>query len=116
MASFGKHIKKLRVDRGITQRTLAEEVGIDVTYLSKIENDRMPPPSHETIQKMAGVLETDADELLIRADKVPKDLKPIITRSKARPGFFRSMQDLTDEELERVKRFASDLRDKREES
>lgn len=37
----GKLIRKLREERGITQRKLAEAIGSNYTYLSKIENGRL---------------------------------------------------------------------------
>lgn len=39
-AAIGKRIQKKRQERSITQEKLAEQVGISVVYLSKIENGR----------------------------------------------------------------------------
>lgn len=39
-AVIGKRIQKKRQERSITQEKLAEQVGISVVYLSKIENGR----------------------------------------------------------------------------
>ena len=111
--TFGKQIQKLRRGKGINQRDLADQIGVDVTYLSKIENDRLPPPSHDTIVKLAQVLDEDCDALLIMADKMPEDLKEVITKSPARPEFFRSMNDLNDDELRKVKDYAVRLRNRR---
>lgn len=73
---FGNKIRALRKLAGLTQRELAEKVGIDFTYLSKIENGIMVPPSEETINKMSEVLKFAPDELLSMAKKFPKDLSP----------------------------------------
>ena len=42
---FGVKLRELRTKAGMTQRELAGRVTIDFTYLSKIENGVMPPPS-----------------------------------------------------------------------
>lgn len=72
---FGEKVRELRKDRGLSQRELAARSGIDFTYLSKIENARMEPPSEKVIINMAKVLDTDSDELTILAGKIPFDVK-----------------------------------------
>jgi len=46
--SFGQLLKHIRREKGVSQRDLADQVGVDFSYISKIENDRMPPPSADT--------------------------------------------------------------------
>lgn len=72
---FGSHLRDLRKARRLTQQQLADAVGVDFTYISKVENGRVDPPSETTIRKIADVLETDAEELLARAGKVGTELK-----------------------------------------
>jgi len=72
--NFGERVRELRKEQGMSQRELADRAGIDFTYLSKIENGRMEPPSEEVIRRVAGALDTDADELIVLADKFPSDL------------------------------------------
>lgn len=38
---------------------------ITVSYLSKLKNDRMPPPSYEVTRTLAKVLKIDSDSLVI---------------------------------------------------
>jgi transcriptional regulator with XRE-family HTH domain len=90
--TFGRMIRSLRKARGISQRDLAEKAGIDFTYLSKIENDRMPPPAESTIRAMAEVLQSDADELIRLAGKVPSDLAEYLIREPLAIKFLRSAQ------------------------
>lgn len=40
METFGQTVKKLRKAKKLTQLELAERIGVDFTYISKIENDR----------------------------------------------------------------------------
>ncbi len=46
METFGQKIKSLRKEKKITQSELVESVGVDFTYISKIENDKgLRPPN-----------------------------------------------------------------------
>jgi transcriptional regulator with XRE-family HTH domain len=75
MASLGKKILQLRRKVGLTQHELAAQIGVDDSYISKIENDRLPyPPSGETLRLLARVLGTDSLELLALAERTPKEL------------------------------------------
>lgn len=42
-AEIGRRIKKIRVERGLTQKELASKVGIDFTYIGKIERGEQLP-------------------------------------------------------------------------
>lgn len=81
MMDFGDKIKQLRTEKDITQADLADAAGIDVTYLSKIENNHMNPPSHDTIVKIADKLGINEDELLLAAGKIPDDVQEKIISS-----------------------------------
>lgn len=74
--SFGGMLNKLRKDRKISLRKLAEELNISPTFLSDIENDRRLPPNSDknfsAIQKIIDVLELDdveSENLKLEADK-----------------------------------------------
>jgi HTH-type transcriptional regulator, competence development regulator len=90
--SFGRAIREARRQRGISQKELADRAGIDFTYLSKIENDRMPPPSEKAITAMSEALEMDADELIRLAGKVPTDLAEFLVTDPEAIKFLRSLQ------------------------
>src|SRR5437870_13864770 len=102
--TFGQRIRQLRKERNLTQRELAERVaaqlkaddrrGFDVTYLSKIENDKLPPPSTIAIMQLAKELDAHSDELLALAGKAPMDLGQTLKESEAARLFYRSAQDL----------------------
>jgi len=74
MRSLGHTLRELRRKVGLTQHELAEQVGVDDSYISKIENDRLPyPPSGETMRLLARVLRANPLELLSLADRTPKE-------------------------------------------
>ena len=111
--TFGERLRQLRRAQHLDQRRLAARVGIDFTYLSKIETGRMLPPSAETIVKLAQALQAEADELLLLANKIPEDLKPVLTQSPQWPAFLRSIRDLTDDELQALSAYAQQIRGSR---
>jgi len=90
-SAFGVRIRELRKEIGISQREVADKVGIDFTYLSKIESGDMNPPSQEVIRRLALVLGVDSDELITLAGKVPTDLDPIL-KDKTIFAFLRSSE------------------------
>ena len=78
--AFGEYLRGLRKRAGLSQRDLAQRAGIDFTYLSKIENGRVDPPAEETMRALAHAVGADADELLARARKMPRDLKQLVAQ------------------------------------
>jgi transcriptional regulator with XRE-family HTH domain len=85
---FGEFLRHRRLakaegDRAFSLRQLAERVGIEPSYLSKIERGEQPPPGEETICRLADELEEDRDALLAMAGKVSGDLQAIIRQRPA---------------------------------
>ena len=104
MTTVGQRIREIRKQRNLTQRELAEKVGINFTYLSRVENDRLDDeqtPREETLQKIARALDTDSDELLLLARRIPDTFR---TRILAKPGIFRRILKLSDSDLEELLR------------
>ena len=88
---FGERLREIRKEKGMTLREVAERAGIDFTYLSKIENDRIPyTPAADTIRQLAEALKVDSLELLTLANKLPKELEPLRTNQQARRFFDRA--------------------------
>jgi HTH-type transcriptional regulator, competence development regulator len=89
--NFGERLREMRKTKGLTLREVAERAGIDFTYLSKIENDRIPyTPAVETIRQLADALDVDSIELLTLADKLPKELEALKDNKPARRFFDRA--------------------------
>ncbi len=68
---FGSKLRELRKKARLTQQEVAERVGIDATYLSKIENGVMPPPTKGIIIRLAEVLKKNRNKLIDLAGKNP---------------------------------------------
>lgn len=91
MVTFGVRLRELRTRKGLNQRDLAELVGVDFTYLSKLENERLPAPSATVIAALATALDTDADELAVLAGKIPADLVEVLRQNPGAIKMFRSL-------------------------
>ena len=98
--SFGQVLRELRRSKNVTQRELAAQVGVDFSYISKVENDRLPPPSADTIMKICEVLSTPADGLLSMTGKVPTPVRKMLGKSSAAQQFMQQAHslDLTEKE------------------
>jgi transcriptional regulator with XRE-family HTH domain len=92
--TFGQRLRELRKAKNLSQRELADRVKLDFTYLSKIENKKMPPPSADAIEKLAKELDANTDELLALAGKVPQDLGDTLKSSEGARMFYRSASDM----------------------
>jgi transcriptional regulator with XRE-family HTH domain len=112
--TFGQNLRELRRSKGMSQRELAKRVGVDFSYISKVENDRLPPPAADTIVRICKALSVPPDELLAMTGKMPSQVKEMIGTSSAALQFMREAQamNLKDEEWERLthglKRLRSD--------
>ena len=96
---FGARVREWRRERFKTLRETATEAELDYSYLSKIETGSMPPPSEEIIVKIAKALGQEPEELFRLAQKVPQDLKPILSDSAAAPALLRSINGLSEKEI-----------------
>ena len=80
---FGETLRANRTaqaenDPAFSLRQVAGRVGIEPSYLSKIERGEEPPPGEQTIRRLAEELGENPDALLALAGKVSSDLLAII--------------------------------------
>ena len=110
--TFGQTLKDIRRSKSITQRELATAVGVDFSYISKVENDRMPPPAADTIVKICEKLGVPPDRLLAMTGKMPTPIKEAISETPAAQQFLREAQTmtLTDDEWETLTQQLKKLR------
>lgn len=88
--AFGTFVRARReelrtADREFSVRKVAARIGVEPSYLSKVERGEQPPPSEAKIVALAEVLDEDADVLLAMAGKVSSDLQAAILK---RPQLF----------------------------
>jgi transcriptional regulator with XRE-family HTH domain len=88
--TFGDFVRDRREarrkqDPEFSVRKVAARIGVEPSYLSKIERGEQAPPSEEKIVALAKVLDEDPDVMLAMAGKVSSDLQEAIRK---RPQLF----------------------------
>lgn len=66
MTPFGQAVRRLRAERGVTQRQMAKALGVSPAYLSALEHGNRSEPSWEFIQRVIGyfnIIWDEAEEL-----------------------------------------------------
>ncbi len=113
--SFGTRLRAYRRAQGISQRELAKRTDLDFSYISKLENERIPPPAADTIVSICNILGIAADELLALTGKLPTNIQQGIGTSKGAQAFLREAQQmgLTDDDWGRMSKRLRSLREKR---
>lgn len=90
MNELGAYIRERReslreTDRSYSLRQVAGRIGVEPSYLSKIERGTETTPSEHAVRALAKDLDEDPDVLLALAGKVSEDLQEIIRK---RPKLF----------------------------
>ncbi len=93
--TFGEVIRTARKNKEYSQRELAQLIGVDFTYLSKLENDRSDyPPRENYIRALAQHLDLNEEELIFLAGRIPKrDSELLKQHYQAMPALFRRMRN-----------------------
>ena len=114
-SSLGQYLRNRRIEKQekegntFSLRRLATRIGIEPSYLSKIERGLEPRPSEQTTKAIARELGEDPDALLAMAGKVSSDLQDIIRK---RPQLFsqliRELKDMPDHAVLRLVREVRD--------
>ncbi len=112
--TFGSYIRKKREiikkhDKSFSIRQVAARIGVEPSYLSKIERDWPAPLSEEKIIALARDLGENPDIMLALAGKVSSDVQEIIRK---RPELFadiiRQLKELPDNAVLRLVREVRD--------
>lgn len=112
--TFGSYLRQRREslrqeDRRFSVRQVAQRIGVEPAYLSKIERCDVAPPSEEKVRALALELGEDPDVLLAMAGKVSSDLLETIRK---RPALFadliRQLKSAPDQAVLRIVREVRD--------
>ncbi len=116
MGQFGQFIRDRRAglrreDSRFAVRQLAQRLGVEPSYLSKVERGETAPPSEAKIVLLAKELNQDPVVLLAMAGKVSSDLQEVIRK---RPELFGQLiRELKDMPEHAVLRLVREVRDGR---
>jgi HTH-type transcriptional regulator, competence development regulator len=116
---FGTHIRERREALSsksppsrapaFSLRGVARHLEIEASYLSKVERGLVPPPSDQTIRRLADVLGDDFDTLMLLAGRVSPQLQGIVG---ARPRLFAELiRELGDAPDNAILRLVREVRD-----
>lgn len=111
---FGQYARALReqchgINSRYSIRQIAQRIGMEPKYLSKIERGEMAPSSEQMILRLAAELGQDGDLFLARAGMIASDIREIIIR---RPillaELIRGLGEMSDDQLETLVRKVRD--------
>ena len=111
---FGKYIRQERLalqqtNKDYSLRKVAQRIGVEPAYLSKIERGDFAPPSEKVIIKLAEELNQNPDVLLAMAGKLSSDLQAIIQN---RPELFASLlRELAEQPDHAILKIVREVRD-----
>lgn len=78
--TIGQQLRTIRKARGLTLKWLAVRLGLDVSYVSRVECDLLQP-ARRYIGDWASLLGVDADALFYAFGYIPPDLKEKLATS-----------------------------------
>lgn len=100
-STFGSYIFNKRKNQGITQKQIADAMGVTAVYICDIEkNRRYPPTNGNLLTKLAIALNLSENDIPIYYDLagqnkgcVPPDIACYIMSSDVARGFFSSFRE-----------------------
>ena len=109
LSRFGKTVRKLRIDKGVTLKAMAASLGKTSAYLSAVETGRKNAPT-ELVDQIADYFSLPSDvaaELRKAAEESRSKVSlPMTgfsdTQREVAAAFARQFPSLTDEELKQI--------------
>ena len=92
--TIGEKIKKVRKDKGIQQKAVAADVGLDQSNYNKIENGKREP-SVEVLKKLSVILGVTVDDLINPDNDIPT---AVTVQDKTINEKIRLIEQLDDED------------------
>jgi len=92
--NIGENIKKIRKDKGLQQKQVALEIGLDQSNYNKIENSKREP-SVDVLNKLANLFGVSVDDILNPDKDVPKE---VTVEDKTTMEQVRLIQELDEED------------------
>ncbi|MGV3581263.1 MAG: helix-turn-helix domain-containing protein [Methylophilus sp.] len=94
MSPFALQIRKIRTARKLQQKTMAEIIGCEPSYISALERDAKVPPQRENLLQLLKKLNLSIEEetdLLVAAEKSKRSIRLPLKASKL---FFEIFHEL----------------------
>ena len=105
ITEIGNRLKKIRKERGLTQKELALKVSgkVDYTYIGKIERNRQSP-SIGVLKRISDALSVPLSYFFLEEGTasllklLPEDLKEI-AKSEKKQVFLKTLKDINEEDI-----------------
>lgn len=110
MTDFANLLKELRKNHCLTQLELARKIGVDFSYISRIEKGKIP--AYKIVTKIAEVLETDVQDLLLVAGYVPKVFETLIFYDKLARDFVKILPKLNAKERAEIQELINSVKER----
>lgn len=94
LMNIGANIKKIRKDKGLQQKQVALEIGLDQSNYNKIENSKREP-SVDVLNKLANLFGISVDDILNPDKDLPKE---VTVEDKTTMEQVRLIQELDEED------------------
>ncbi len=111
--TFGKTLQRLRREKDMTQREVAQAIEMDYSYFSRLENDRFDSkPTRETIDKIAealGCTEDERGELLAAAGRIDEELEKAALIAGEKPALGKLFRAAVRLPLDRIEELADQV-------
>lgn len=109
ITEFGKQLRKLRIDKTITLRAMAEAMGISPSYLSSIETGKrnITEQFFSSVVSYFGLQAGDVDKLRQYADLSQNEITLLLeeandAQKKSAVFFARRLNELSDDDLSKI--------------
>lgn len=103
---FGETIRNARKALGLTQRQLADSLGVSNTSVSNWEKG-LSRPDADMIQKLCAVLQLQANDFYGMKEAPAENHRRPVSDEDIKFALFGGDGEITDEMFEEVKRFAA---------
>lgn len=109
LTTYGKFLRKLRVDNNETLKDMASKMGVSVAYLSAIELGRreIPQTWNDTIYEIYKLDDAKFEEMLVEYSKSVNDIKISFEdlgeqERKIVTSFARKFSSFTEEQFKKI--------------
>ena len=100
---FGHALRLKRLEKRFGLRRFAELVGVSPTYLCRVEQCSVTPPTADRVRRMAELLEENPDQWIALAGRASEDLSEFINEAPIEIlEMLRAMRGMTTKQLHKL--------------
>lgn len=109
LSEFGITIRKIRLDRQMLLKTMADDLGVTPAALSAVETGKRPVPRKwlDKILTLYDLSEEERDDIVQASERSAKEISIPVSDISAQQrelafSFAKALDGLTDEDVERI--------------